>query len=338
MRVENMTETTTSRGVSRYFFLGIASIILCVSLFMSVFTPVPLTMAIVLYGRVKGIFLGLLGIVAAWGLARMGVFPGTILIGLYFIGLIFAIVIAEVILRKIAPMKGIISFGFGLLFLISGAAFYSFAVKKIDIRGIILDQVKVVANEVQAKKQEYIAQGGEESREMVNFMSQPELVVNEVIQTLPATIFMGIFFGLWINMFIILRSQGLMFRDLEYPYKEKDYLEFTMPDWAIWVVIPSLVLALWGKEYGVWYEATGMTFLKCLGLFYFFHGFGIYLEFISSVGLFGFFRTFLILFTVVTAAWAISLIGLFDTWFNFRKFFKKKMNNNKDEKDEGDLP
>lgn len=335
MRVENMTEQTAHKSVGRYFFLGIASLVLCVSLFMSVFTPVPLTMAIVLYGRVKGILLGLLGIAASWGLARLGVFPGTILIGLYALGIIFALIIAEIILRKIPPMKGIISFGFGLLFLLSGVVFYSVATKKVDFRGLILEQVKVVANEVQAKKQEYIAQGGEESREMVDFMSQPELVVNEVIQTLPSTIFMGIFFGLWINMFIILRSQGLMFRDLEYPHTEKTFLEFTMPDWVIWVVIPSLVLALWGKEYGAWYEATGMTFLKCLGLFYFFHGFGIYLEFMSNVGLFGFFRTFLILFTVVTASWAISLVGLFDTWFNFRKFFKKNTNN---EKDEGDLP
>lgn len=335
MRVENVTAETAKKGVSRYFFLGIASLILCISLFMAVFTPVPLTMAIVLYGRAKGIFLGCLGTVVAWGLSSY-VFPGPILVGLYVLALIFAMIIAEIILRKISPMKGIISFGFGFLFLISCTVFYSLAVKKIDLRAIILEQVKVVTTEVQSKKQEYIAKGGEESREMVDFMSQPDLVVNEVIQTLPATIFMGIFFGLWINMFIILRSQTLMFRDLEYPFSEKDYLRFTMPDWAIWVVIPSLVLALWGKELGgVWYETTGFTFLKCLGLFYFFQGFGIYLDFISGMGLFGFFRTFLILFTIVTAAWAISLIGLFDTWFNFRKFLKSKTNN-KDEQTKED--
>ncbi|MFZ4712273.1 MAG: DUF2232 domain-containing protein [Bacteriovoracaceae bacterium] len=322
-----------NKGFSRFLFLGLASIVLCISVFMSVFTPVPLVFAIIMYGRLKGLALGLVGLLIAALLSQF-LFPKELLVFLYAGALVMAFAIAEIWFRRMAPFQGIVRFGMGFLLLISVAIGVSSQLMTKPLRFYIVEEVKQISTQIQTDREKILAEGGEESRAMVDLFSSPEKMADEVIFTFPSAIFMVIFFGMWINLLIIIRGQSLLFGNKLYPYTEKDFLSFAMPDMMVWLVIPALVLTIWGKEYlGTWYEVGGLTALKCLGLFYFFQGFGIYMDFVAFLRITGFFRTFLILFTVVTASWLIAIIGLFDIWVNFRKFFKKNNRN-----DEGELP
>ena len=67
----------------------------------------------------------------------------------------------------------------------------------------------------------------------------------------------------------------------------------------------------------------GFTIIKCLGIFYFFQGFGVFSDLLSFLGIVGFFRTLMVVFVIFTGKYLIAAAGLFDNWFDFRKYFVK---------------
>jgi uncharacterized membrane protein required for colicin V production len=67
-----------------------------------------------------------------------------------------------------------------------------------------------------------------------------------------------------------------------------------------------------------------MTLIKCLGIFYFFQGFGVLSELLNFLGLFGFLRTLIVIVTIFTGNYLVAVAGLFDNWFDFRKYFNKQ--------------
>ena len=66
-----------------------------------------------------------------------------------------------------------------------------------------------------------------------------------------------------------------------------------------------------------------MTIIKCLGIFYFFQGFGIFSDLLNFLGVLGFLRTFIVMAVMFTAYPLVAAGGLFDNWFDFRKYFVK---------------
>lgn len=332
MTAENITKPNQVKGTGRYFFLGMASVVLCLSMFMSIFTPVPLTFAHILYGRARGYLLSILGLVVTAILSQW-IFPKEILIILYFIGILISIAASEVWYRKVAPYRGMVIAGALMLALIGVGIFAGVSSLKKPVSFYILEEVQKVSKELNAEREKIVQEGGDESLAMIQFFNKPEAVVQEVIYNFPTFLFIAVFFGLWINLLVMVRSQRMLPLEQEYPYTEKDFFTFTMPDWTLIPLIPALVLAVWGKQYlGVGYELIGFSLLKCLGLFYFFQGFGVYSAFLDYLKIGGFIRSFMVLFTIVTASWIIALVGLFDNWVNFRKWFNRKNKN-----DEGDL-
>jgi uncharacterized protein YybS (DUF2232 family) len=332
MTAENITKPNQVKGTGRYFFLGMASVVLCLSMFMSIFTPVPLTFAHILYGRARGYLLSILGLVVTAILSQW-IFPKEILIVLYFVGILISIAASEVWYRKVAPYKGMVVAGTLMLAFIGIGIFAGVSSLKKPVSFYILEEVQKVSKELNAEREKIVQEGGDESLAMIQFFNKPEAVVQEVIYNFPTFLFIAVFFGLWINLLVMVRSQRMLPLEQEYPYTEKDFFNFTMPDWTLIPLIPALVLAVWGKQYlGVGYELIGFSLLKCLGLFYFFQGFGVYSAFLDYLNIGGFIRSFMVLFTIVTASWIIALVGLFDNWVNFRKWFNRKNKN-----DEGDL-
>jgi hypothetical protein len=82
---------------------------------------------------------------------------------------------------------------------------------------------------------------------------------------------------LWFNMFLVLKSRRLLLSGNDYPHSEKELLNFKVPFGFVLLFAAGLVLAVWGSELGsVNYEALGTTIIKCLGIFYFFQGFGVF--------------------------------------------------------------
>ena len=72
----------------------------------------------------------------------------------------------------------------------------------------------------------------------------------------------------------------------------------------------------------------GFTIVKCLGIFYFFQGFGIFSDLLTFMGIMGFFRSLIVMVVIFMAYYLIVAAGLFDNWFDFRKYFEKPKNGN----------
>lgn len=67
-----------------------------------------------------------------------------------------------------------------------------------------------------------------------------------------------------------------------------------------------------------------------MGVFYLFQGFGVYNDFLKYLKIGGFIKTMFIAFTFILANKFLAILGIFDLWFDFRRFFTNK------KKDEGD--
>lgn len=87
-------------SMQKLILLVIGSVLLCLSILMSVFTPYPLVLAIVLFGRAKGITVSILGLLGVFILG-VGFFKNISVFGVYFCSLVFAIGISEIVLRKL---------------------------------------------------------------------------------------------------------------------------------------------------------------------------------------------------------------------------------------------
>ena len=329
----NPNQFESSQGIGRLLFLGMASMMLCMSVVMAIFTPFPMALAIVLYGRTKGLALVVTCIVTLFALTKF-LIPGTVL-AFFVMASFFGAVVAEIVLRRIHPVKGLVAAGtlFCLLTVFGAGVFISSM--ETPVHKFLTTKIETVSKEIESKKAEYLAKGEQDMRAMLDLFSRPDLIATKIIHELPSSLFMGVFFWLWVILFLLLRSTRFFPMEVAgQGYSEKDLLDFRVKDWTVWILIPALVIALVGDKMGMESDtalAIGLSVIKGLGIFYFFQGFGVYLRFLDHIKLFGFFRSFLVMFTVISVAWLLALVGLLDMWFDFKNYFKRKENENSDE-------
>lgn len=290
---------------------------------MSVFAPFPLALSIIMYGRVKGYLIGLLGL-AVCTLFAIQFYQDVTLAGFYFIILLFSIGISEIVFRGFQPVKGMVIFGLSFILLVAGGFFQLMNVMKTTPKEFIMRELEKSADKLALQKKLVEQSNDKESIEVLQILDKPELMANGMIESFPSYFFMGIFIMLWFNMFLVLKSRRLLFSGNDYPYSEKNLLNFKVPFGFILLFVVGLVLAIWGKDIGaVAYETLGFTIIKCLGIFYFFQGFGVFSDLLNFLGVVGFFRTLIVMLTIFTANYLIAAAGLFDNWFDFRKYFVK---------------
>jgi uncharacterized protein YybS (DUF2232 family) len=184
----------------------------------------------------------------------------------------------------------------------------------------------------QNKDNDALNSGGDEARAFQDFISKPEELTNEIFVNLPAIIFVFAFFGLWVSLYMTLRNSVVWRYKNLYSYTLKDLINFRAPDFFVWPLIASLV-CLVGADYGFpkMTEIIGNNLLYCLGVFYLFQGFGVYNAFLQYLRIGGFIKTIFVVFTLVMAFKFLAILGMFDLWFDFRKFFTNS------KKDEGDI-
>ncbi len=322
MNTEVMQQPQLTTG--RLLLLGVSSVILCVSFIMTIFAPFPLALAVILYGRAKGYLTGLAGLVLSYYFASM-VYADFTLFGFYFVVLIFGFGIAEIVLRGISPIKGLVSFGMG--FILLSAATFSFMMSSLKTtpREFILQQIERSADKIAEQKKVVEQSGDKDSIQVLQLLDRPDLLAKEMIESFPSYFFMAVFLMLWFNMFMVLKSRRLLFSGQDYPYSERNLLSFKVPFGFIVVLACGLALAVWGEQLGsAAYESIGHTIIFCLGIFYFFQGFGVFSDLLNFLGIVGFFRTLIVMITIFTGSYLIAFAGLFDNWFDFRKYFVKR--------------
>lgn len=311
-------------SLSRLLLLGVSSVILCISFIMAVFAPFPLALAIIMYGRTKGYLVGVGGLILSFLFATM-LYGDLTLFGFYFCVFIFGAGIAEIVVRGISPVKGMVVFGLGFIAMMGLAFGLLMNSLKTTPKEFILQQIEKSSDKIAEQKKAVEMSGDKDSIQVLQLLDRPDLLAKEMIESFPSYFFMGVFLMLWFNMFLVLKSRRLLFSGNDYPYSERNLLNFKVPFEFVIVLVISLALAIWGSELGNFpFETIGITLIKCLGIFYFFQGFGVFSDLLNFMGVVGFFRTLIVMVTIFTASYLIAAAGLFDNWFDFRKYFKKR--------------
>jgi len=294
---------------------------------LSILAPAPIAFGLLLFGRRKGLVLAAAYVVGLSFLSHYypKMFPllGPMAFALALVGYL----LAEVILRKVPPKKGMVLTGLSVFLgigLIVGlyTVATDFSVEKF-IEGRVVEVVEEfkVSNKLEGLK----AQGGEEARALLDIVNNPKSLVKNIVAYIPAGVFVSTIFAVWACLYVILRNSLIWRGKASYPFGLRDLLNFRVPDYFVWPLIGALALTLGGDyllgETGV---IVGTNLLYILGIFYFFQGFGVLVDFMDHLKIYGFFRTLLLAFTFFMAWRVLVIIGVFDLWVNFRKFIKKK--------------
>ena len=242
----------------------------------------------------------------------------SMLFPLYLLAAAMAVVVGEILLREIPPIKAILSTGIFLVALIFVGG------------GTLVQQNKEQAAEflrtslmsIQDQVQEKSPKDSIEFKDHIQFMIDR---VDKIVVSTPVYVFISIFLGIWLNLYLILRGHRTLGFVRNYPYQLKDLTRLRLPNWTAYGAIGVLALYVLpagrvGSTLQDWAEGAAYV----LGTFFFLQGFGVYLEYLDFLKVRGFFRSFLVFITAVFAHAILAILGLFDLWFNFRKFFKDK--------------
>ncbi len=322
MNTTVMQPPQLSKG--RLVLLGTSSVILCLSFIMSVFAPFPLALAVILYGRVLGVLTGIAGLAATYAFAQF-FYQDFTLFWFYACVLVFGLGIAEIVLRNFNPVKGIVVFGLAFMLSLAGIWTYVLKSQNLTAEQFILQQMEKSKDKIEQQKKVIEQSTDKDSIEVLQLLDRPDLLAKELIESFPSYFFMGVFLMLWFNIFLALKSRRLLLSGQDYPYSEKNLLNFKVPFAFVPVLIVGFVLAIWGNQLGFGnLEPVGITIIKCLGLFYFFQGFGVMSELLTFLGIMGFFRSLMVMIVILMANYLIAAAGLFDNWFDFRKYFVKR--------------
>jgi len=316
-----MPKTELSKG--RLLILGASSVILCLSFIMTVFAPFPLALAHILYGRFLGIITGVAGLVVSFAVAKF-LYADLTLFWFYVLVFLFAVGIAEILKKNISPVKGMVVFGLGFIALFGALSFGYFSSQNTTPKAFVLEQIELSKDKISEQKKLMEQSSDKDSFAALQLLDNPEMLATELIRSFPSYFFIGVFLMLWFNMFLSLKSRRLLLSGHDYPYSERNLLNFKVPFGFVFVLIAGLVIAIWGKDMGIPYEGLGLTIIKCLGIFYFFQGFGVFSDLLSFLGIAGLFRSLIVMLVILMANYLIAIAGLFDNWFDFRKYFVKQ--------------
>ena len=314
-------------------FLGI--VVMALSSFgpTTIVAPVPLVFAFLIFGRARGFILGgvCFGLSTVLSLSYMNHFGA---VGFLLFSLVIAIAISEIILRGIAPDRGLIIVGFFIFAFALGCIGIYMLWGQNMMKNYVNDFFVIRAESLMKEHADFIAKGGEQARMVEDLLKNPKKLVAEFFKWLPAMFFISMFLTVWFNFFIVLRGSMIWKRVRTYGFTLRHMLIFKTPDFCVWMLIGALAVILGGEFVLGTFSGTGhviaMNILYCLGAYYFIQGFGIFYEFLFFLKISGFLRAMFLVVTVFFAFRVLVFVGLFDMWVNFRKFFKK-INKNKGE-------
>lgn len=323
----NYMEAKLTNGRLVFLLVATLALIFLTSMnqfiYLFAFVPFPMALALAFYGRKKGgaVVLGVLalGSVFIQAFANQQMMTGH-LIGLA-ISLAISWIVGEIILRKIEPKDALLKTGVVLIVLVFlGGSFY------ISQNRPLLQET--VTSTITSFKNAYLSSKDASQHEIANqLMEDPQAIATQILNLAPAGMFAISYVWFWVSLFLVLRGTALLREMNLYPYSPRNLTKFKAPESMIWGVIVAVALLIMPESWlGPAAQVWGNNLIQVFGVFYFFQGFGIYIEFLNFLGIYGIFRSFLIVMTFVLGNTFLAYIGLFDLWVNFRKFFVKKEN------------
>ncbi len=316
---------------SKLVFLCVLALLFASLEPFALFASIPFTLSFLLYGKGKTFILGAIGTALAIVLMKVQVFQGSA-VGTFPMALIYGYLISQTIKKRVHPVTGILRNGFTMFLLVMAGVLLFNYLQPGGIEGVITPNIKEAATQYYNTLKEVPNAPAEQLRQLEDLKNDPSTVVSSILNYGTSAIFIGVFLSIWVGTFVVLKLGPLWRVSHNYPYNVKSLTSFKVPFTFVWPLIGGLILAV-GNVYGQlgdWAEVVGFNILLMLGIFYFFQGFGILSDLLNKWRIFGFFRTMVIFFSVIMGYQVLALVGVLDTWVDFRRLFKS--NNN----DEGD--
>ena len=336
----NAQKGDSSKGFEKLIFLGLFAVLLggvpLISQIFGAFLPIPLCISFLVYGRRTGLLFSLIVFGALSFLHSLTkTTPNPVVITLYGVGL--ALIIAEFVKKNVHPTRAFLFGGFSLvtilgLLLFSSEFLFDFSIREL-VEKKIMFEVDFYKTGPGAK---FLAQGGENTRFIQDVIDKPKDYIEKVMSWIPSAVFSTFFLSWWANFYLVLRNDKTWRGTAkDYPYSLNDFLKFRVAEPLIWLLIAALGLFLGGEtlvgDVGV---NAGKNILVCLGIFYFFQGFGLLIDFLIHAKVFGMLRMLIfmsMIFLGMLSGIFLAVLGILDNFKDFRESFKKQSND-----DEGD--
>ncbi len=315
----------------RSLLLGLGSVLFNVVQIFAILSPMPLLIASYCHGRVKGYGVGLfflfLLILAAgfWP----GIFQGSWII--YSVFFLLAILATEIVIRRKNPFQAILWLSpiFVASTLALGLGYLSFS-REESLQKTLRDSLEIQASALHEQMGSQI--DSPEQVALKELLESPDSFADFVIRNFITVYFSVVVLTLWLNLILFFRAKPFFrHRSKSRPKSEygvRSLIHVKVPEVFVWPLIVCLVLAIWGEELaplvglsGTLIAQIGFSGTVCLAVLYFIQGLGVYIDFLANLRIWPFFKLFLLAFTALSANWLLSILGLFDLWFDWRRFF-----------------
>ena len=153
-----------------------------------------------------------------------------------------------------------------------------------------------------------------------DFSELAQKMAGKILEVLPAIVIMGSSFLVWINLLLCNRMVGARSQETR---RWEDLTTWQAPERLVWAVV------VFGFGALLPVSAIKIIAVNCLfliALVYFFQGISITAYFFKSKGVPTFVRGMLYVLIVIQQLLTllVAALGLFDTWFDFRKLHKSK--------------
>lgn len=309
-------------------FLGVITFVLTAAQALLPLAPVPLALAVLLYGIRPGLSVFFTCMLSAFLLAQF--FPAltSMLATLIFVAAI-AFSVAIQLIKGEHPVMTLVRSGSGLFLAIMLLIGFTSLLSSDGIRGQVTQMIEAPIEKFLSHEENrnFLEQAEGRGAIIRDYIENPEKIVDQIMNWALGFTFVGVFFGVWLCLFFVLRNSLVWRLKLKYRYGLAQLMQFRLPEQVVWPLIIGLALYVGsGHVFPAGGAVIGGNILLALGVFYFFQGFGLYYETLVHFNVIGFLRSFLLVLTVLFAWEMLVFAGVFDVWVNFRKFLKKKMN------------
>lgn len=303
---------------ARYVLMTLITVTFYVTGAFSILAFAPMTVALLLFGQVKGSALGLICFAAVAALSSFAEANSTFMVGFVLIVLLSHLS-AYLIRRQLSPRTIFLglNFGFAALVLVVGSIVLSNY--EGGYAGLVEKMITGTTDVFQFQSAEQAAQFREQVFEL------PLLGVKQKF-LLPALMVLYGAFQLWLGVVFVLRFAQQWRQTVGYHSSIRELIHFKNPEWMIYPVLGLISLLLIGHHQK--WEAMNIGVISLLffiSFFYFLQGFGVYADFLRYLRLRGLMRILFVFVAVVFMHKLLAIVGFFDLWINFRKFFKKQI-------------
>ncbi len=318
MNTSALTRIEKQMFWARFVLMTLMTVTFYVTGAFSVLAFAPMAVSILLFGTLVGSSVGLLSfaIVAAFAF-----FAKSSLV--YSLGFVLVIVLAQLaaylIRLQLTPRDLFLRlvYGFVIVAVIAGAIIYT------TFGGGYAELIEAFISGYMDVFQFQSAEQASQFREQIF-----EVTLLGVKQKYLLPVFAVLFgvFQLWLGVVFMLRFSPQWRQQIGYRSSIKELIQYKNPEWLIFpvLVLISLLLVCYYQKWEMVNVAV-ISLLFFFSFFYFLQGFGVYADFLRYLRLKGFMRMLFVFVAVVFMSRMLAVIGFFDLWINFRKFFKKQI-------------